>query len=332
MSKIAYVDKRFGATALDIIGKSNAICEEFAAQGIELTLRGLYYRLVARDLFPDDRRFRKTDAGKYVRDPDGTKNADPNYKWLGEIINDARLAGLVDWNHLADVTRRLRVLNHWDDPQQIIDAVAAQYRTDRWANQLEHVEVWVEKDALVGVLNGPCTANDVPYFSCRGYTSQTAMWKAARRLRRIENEGQRVVIIHLGDHDPSGVDMTRDIRERLWMFGAHPEVIRLALTMEQVEQYDPPPNPAKISDSRSTEYIENYGDESWELDALDPAVLIALINDEIARHRDDDRWDLDTQRMDTERFILGRVSQRWDDVTGWLRDDESNDEDGDGDE
>jgi hypothetical protein len=319
MPRIAYVAKSFGAQSELMIARADAICAEFARQGIDLTLRGLYYRLVARDLFPDSRRWSKNAAGKWVRDENGTKNADPNYKWLGEIINDARLAGRIDWNYLSDVTRSLRDLAHWDDPQQIVDAVANQYRTARWADQPEHVEVWIEKDALVGVISGPCTANDVPYFSCRGYTSQTAMWEAAQRLIRIERDGQKVVIIHLGDHDPSGIDMTRDIRDRLALFGSGAEVIRIALTMDQVEQYQPPPNPAKLSDSRSTEYIDLYGDESWELDALDPAVMAGLLTDEIARHRDETLWTAATERMNTDRFLLRQTSERWPDVIGFLR-------------
>ena len=339
MPMISYVPKQCGPVAEDMIRKSAAICTEFAAQGIELTLRGLYYRLVARDLFPDDRTWRKLPTGRWVRDPDGTKNADPNYKWLGDLINDARLAGRIDWNHLADVTRSLRDLAHWDSPQQIMDAVAAQFRTDRWADQPEHVEVWIEKDALVGVIQGVCTRHDVPYFSCRGYTSQTAMWNAAQRLRRIERRGgprgrgQQVTIIHLGDHDPSGIDMTRDIQDRLTMFGVSADVRRIALNMDQVEQYQPPPNPAKLSDSRSTDYIERFGDESWELDALDPGDLTALIEAEIIEHRDPGLWAAATVAMDTDRFLLGRVSERWEDVTAWLRNDESPDgEDDEGDE
>jgi hypothetical protein len=320
MPLIEYVPKRFNATGELMVTRAAAICEEFAGQGIELTLRGLYYRIVARDLFPDDRTWAKNDAGKWVRDPDGTKNADPNYDWLGGLINDARLAGRIDWNHLADVTRSLRDQPHWDSPQQIMDTVASQYQTDRWADQPKHVECWVEKDALLGVLQGVCTRNDVPYFSCRGYTSQTAMWQAARRLQEIARH-QELVIIHLGDHDPSGVDMTRDIEARLNLFGCYPDVRRIALNMDQVRQYDPPPNPAKVTDSRSGAYIEEYGDESWELDALDPSVLTALIEEEILSHRDDGLWGGATDDMRTQRFLLRQASERWPDVITYLRGD-----------
>jgi hypothetical protein len=315
MPRIAYISKNFSEQSLLMIERSNAICAEFAAAGINLTLRGLYYRLVARDLFPDSRRWLKNAAGNWVRADNGTKNADPNYKWLGDIINDARLAGMLDWNYLEDITRSHRSLAHWNDPEHIITAVASQYRIDRWAQQLNHVEVWIEKDALLGVIQGVCDTNDVGYFSCRGYTSQTAMWEAAQRLRRIEQEtGQQLVIIHLGDHDPSGIDMTRDIRDRLNMFGSYPEIRRIALNMDQVEQYEPPPNPAKLTDSRVGPYIEQFGDESWELDALDPVVLTAMVQAEIESLRDEDQWDDDTAAQELQRSQLVAVRDRWSEV------------------
>lgn len=315
MPREAYIDKNFGDQSLLMIDVANSICAEFQAQGINLTLRGLYYRIVARDLFPDSRRWAKSAAGKWVRSDSGTKNADPNYKWLGDIVNDARLAGRMDWTYLEDVTRSLRSLAHWNGPEQILGAVARQYRIDRWANQDTHVEVWIEKDALLGVIQGVCDANDVPYFSCRGYTSQTAMWEAAKRLIRVETENrQHLVLIHLGDHDPSGIDMTRDIEGRLNVFGCYPEVRRIALNMDQVTRYGPPPNPAKLTDSRAGSYISEFGDESWELDALDPAVMIALIQDEIEDCRDDATWQADTETQDYERNLLTAVHQRWPEV------------------
>src|SRR5262249_33779053 len=160
----------------------------------------------------------------------------------------------IDWNYIVDRTRNLRDLPAWDDPMDVIDAVAQQYRTKRWANQPYYVEVWVEKDALVGIVGRTAERWQVPYFACRGYTSQSELWGAAQRLIRKEQAGKRTVIIHLGDHDPSGVDMTRDTRERLELFGSEALVRRIALNMDRVEQYDPPPNPAKFTDSR----VEGY--------------------------------------------------------------------------
>lgn len=297
MPKICYVPKEFTAAHRDIIEQANAICADYARQGFDLTLRQLYYQFVARALIP---------------------NTQQSYKRLGSIINEARLAGLIDWNYIVDRTRNLRGLGHWGSPDEIIRNAAGGYRTERWANQPNRVEVWIEKDALVGVITGICQQYDVDYFSCRGYTSQSEVWGAARRLRRYEDAGQKTVIIHLGDHDPSGVDMSRDIADRLALFGSTAEVIRIALTMEQVAQYNPPPNPAKLTDSRANGYISLYGDDSWELDALDPATLAQLIGDHISEWRDEAQWENDTAAMEAERELLTAVSRRWDDVAEFV--------------
>lgn len=297
MPEICYVPKDFSPGHLDIIDRANTICADYSAQGFDLTLRQLYYQFVARGLMA---------------------NKQTEYKRLGSIINDARLAGLIDWNYIVDRTRNLRTLSHWDDPAEIIHGSASQYRTERWANQPYRVEVWIEKDALVGVIAGVCQRQDVDYFSCRGYTSQSELWGAARRLSRYERADQETVIVHLGDHDPSGVDMTRDIQDRLELFKANTRVIRIALNMNQVRRYNPPPNPAKLTDSRAGGYIAEHGTSSWELDALDPATLARLIESEIAQWRDDDLWARDTAAMEEQRSLLTAVSTRWDEVAEFV--------------
>lgn len=301
MPKICYAPKNFNAGSVAIIEQANVIIADYAAQGFTLTLRQLYYQFVARGIIP---------------------NRQTEYKRLGSIINDARLAGLIDWDAIVDRTRNLQDLAHWDSPEQIIRAVASQYREDRWQDQQYRLEVWIEKDALVGVIQGVCQRNDVPYFSCRGYTSQSELWGAAMRLKAYENDGQETVVIHLGDHDPSGIDMSRDIRDRLRLFGAKTQLKRIALNMDQVEQYDPPPNPAKLTDSRAEGYIEEYGDDSWELDALDPATLDALVQREIERWLDTRSWRESTAAQERQRELLTGVHERWDEVAALVRDEE----------
>ena len=297
MPRIAYIDKSFTRKSLEIIEQANRICADYQRQGYDLTLRQLYYQFVARALIP---------------------NKDTEYKRLGNIINDARLAGLLDWHYIVDRTRNLRDLAHWDDPAEILTGAANGYATDRWANQPNRIEVWIEKDALIGVISGACNALDVPYFSCRGYTSQSELWGAARRLIRHRNHGQDPIVIHLGDHDPSGIDMTRDIEDRLALFGAKATVRRIALNMDQVRHYQPPPNPAKLTDARAEGYIARHGDQSWELDALDPATLDALIQDTIREYRDDTQWQRDTDAMHTDRDRLTEIARRFDQVTAYL--------------
>jgi hypothetical protein len=159
-----------------------------------------------------------------------------------------------------------------------------------------------------------CHELDVPYFSCRGYTSQSEMYSAGQRMVSYQTRGQRPVILHFGDHDPSGIDMSRDIRERLAMFGVDLQFHRMALNMNQVEEYGPPPNPAKVTDSRAVEYIALHGDESWELDALEPDVLAGLVRDQLDALRDPDRWDEAVAEEDAQRDRLARLSSGWEGI------------------
>jgi hypothetical protein len=202
------------------------------------------------------------------------------------------LAGEISWEAIVDRTRNLQGNSHWEGPADIVEACARQFQIDKWADQEHRVEVWIEKDALVGVIERVCRQLDVSYFSCRGYTSQSEMWAAGQRLQRYaEAHGQTPVIIHLGDHDPSGIDMSRDIADRLELFMGGMEVNRIALNKDQVKKYNPPPNPAKITDSRAAHYIKMHGNESWELDALDPKVLSTLIENTVLSYRDDESWE-----------------------------------------
>ena len=291
MPKICYRPKKFNDDRKDKIAKANAIIAEYRAQGFELTLRQLYYQFGSRDFIANNQR---------------------EYKNLGNIINDARLGGLVDWESIIDRTRNLQALPNWEDPSEIIKACANQYRIDKWAEQQYRVECWIEKDALVGVIEGVCNDLDIDYFSCRGYTSQSEMWSAAMRLKRYQDNAQVPLILHLGDHDPSGKDMTRDIESRLSEFSYSEIVVkRLALNMDQIEQYTPPPNPAKITDSRAEKYIEEFGTESWELDALEPTVIAQLIRDAVLEVRDEGQWDDAVAEEEKQKEQLTKVSAKW---------------------
>lgn len=296
MSKRKYKDIRFHGKSLETIERVNAIVAEYEAQGYELTLRQVYYQLVARGFIPNNER---------------------SYKNLGSLINDGRLAGLIDWYAIVDRTRNLRRNSHWDCPEDVIDSARYSYMLDRWENQPNYVEVWVEKDALIGIVSQICRELDVPHFSCRGYTSQSEMWSAAQRFIR-QNHRESRTIIHLGDHDPSGIDMTRDIQERMDMFGADVFVKRVALTMEQIETYNPPPNPTKLSDARANGYIEEYGHECWELDALEPKVITSLIRDEVTALQDPDLLYEIEYKEKTDKTNIKLISQHYDEVVDFL--------------
>lgn len=299
MPRITYIEKRFRDSSLEIIQHADEICTDYANRGFDLTLRQLYYQFVARDLLA---------------------NSQKNYDRLGAIVSDARLAGMLDWDHLEDRTRNLYGLPTWTGPDALLRENVYRFRTDLWENQPYHLEVWVEKQALESVIARAANTRQVDYFSCRGYVSQSEMWSAARRLSRYARLGKKNVIIHLGDHDPSGIDMTRDIEDRMAMFGAAVDVNRIALNMSQVREYDPPPNPAKLTDSRVDGYMERFGQSSWELDALDPEVLNELIVDTIDAYRLPGRWTQDEDEMSIRRAELEAVSDNWGEVAGFLRD------------
>lgn len=289
MPLIKYKTIRFSSSSKALILKVNEIITDYRGQGFDLTLRQLYYQLVTKNLIA---------------------NSQKEYKRIGAIINDARLAGLIDWNAIVDRTRNLKRNSHWDSPAEIVDACASNYHNDLWENQDYRPEVWIEKDALVGVIEGICSELDVPFFSCRGYTSQSEMWGASQRLISHINKGQEPIIVHLGDHDPSGKDMTRDIFDRMELFCHQSiEVKRIALNMDQIKKYHPPPNPAKISDSRATGYIKEFGHDSWELDALEPKVISSLISKIVKKYRDEEKWDQALESQSEGKEKLKEISR-----------------------
>lgn len=258
-----------------LLAKANTILEDYTNQGYVLTLRQLYYQLVAKGLIP---------------------NTVPSYKRIGNIINRGRLAGYIDWAYIEDRVRHPQANAHWENPKQIIDSAAYSYYIDRWVGQENYIEVWSEKDSMSGIFAPICRKYDVVYMANRGYTSQTAMYNSYYRLLRKAEARQNVTLLYFGDHDPSGIDMVYDIRARLGLFTTRSQgksldiVNRLALNMNQVEEYNPPENPAKPTDTRYQMYIEKFGRSSWELDALEPKVLADLLESTILKYIDMDKF------------------------------------------
>lgn len=287
--KICYREINFRPSSLQLIEQVNAIILEYQEMGYSLTLRQVYYQLVARDVIPNNER---------------------SYKNLGSLISDGRMSGLIDWEAIEDRTRNLKKNSHWSSPGSIIYSAARSFAYDKWEDQDNYVEVWVEKDALVGIVGQVCDELDIPYFSCRGYVSQSEMWAAAQRLEDMAGN-KNIHILHLGDHDPSGKDMSRDICDRLELFGVSVEFDRIALNYDQIEEYGPPPNPTKLSDSRATGYIAEYGYECWELDALRPDVIDALIRDKVTDLCDLDLLQAARDREEKSRETLNTVARNW---------------------
>ncbi len=310
--KIQYTDHSFRNDTLALIEIANTIIEDYQARGYELTLRQLYYQLVARDLIPNNEKM---------------------YKKLGGNISKARDAGLVDWEAIVDRTRSRKGLPTWLNPGEIIKSAARDFRIDKWDNQDYKIFVWVEKEALAGVIARACDNEDVQvdYISCKGYMSASTIWREAQSMRYWSDMDKTPIIIHLGDHDPSGIDMTRDNIKRLELYSGlkmkkdlllhNPgykviefELSRIALNYNQIEQYQPPPNPAKLTDTRAADYVDRFGYESWELDALDPDVLVDMIQEEINGYKDLDKWNEMVKLENEYKERLEYVADNWESI------------------
>lgn len=291
---------RFKPATLSRIGHANEIIGEYQALGFTLTLRQLFYQFVSRPAL-------------------GLANTFDNYKKLGRAVTDARRAGLIDWDALEDRTRNVRSLPKWDEPPEIIGACANQYREDIWSLQPYRPEVWIEKDALTGVIEGVSEEFRVPWFSCRGNVSDSEMYAAGKRFAAVIAQGQVPLVLQLVDHDPTGLDMSRDVRERLAMFAREEiEVRRLALNLDQTNGL--PPNFAKESDSRFEDYVQRFGTtDCWELDALAPNVISGLVRAELESLIDRDAWASAIAAEDDNRAVLAAAASNWPLVKSALR-------------
>ena len=248
----------------------NRILSEYQAAGYDLTIRQLYYQLVARG---------------YI------ENTQKSYKRIADLVNNARLAGLIDWSVITDRARETITPTTWEGPAAIIKAAANQFRLDPWQDQDNYLEVMVEKQALEGVLIPVCNQWGVRFTANKGYCSSSTLYETGKRIAALQPD-KTCYILYLGDHDPSGLDMTRDIKERLTMFSNNPVIVeRLALNYDQILALNPPENPAKETDARYGDYLKNYGAASWELDAIEPQALADMVNTAIQNKINDfDAW------------------------------------------
>lgn len=270
MTLRAYRQDNLRASTLATIECINEVLADAERDGVAMSLRQVYYKFVKNAWIPND---------------------DREYKKLGDALDAGRMNGLVSWTSIVDMNRSLYGTNTQEAPEQLLEGLDRKFHLDLWADQQWRPEVWVEKLGMLNVIAGICSRERVDYYACKGYNSQTMSWQAGRRLARYVQKGQRPIIFYAGDFDPSGLDMVRDVRERLELFvGVPVTVVHIALTMPQIEELKPPPNPAKLSDSRAGAYIAEHGRSSWEVDALEPTYLRDLIRTNVERLRDEDAW------------------------------------------
>jgi len=292
---------------------------------IKLSNRQLYYRLVGKDLIP---------------------NFIEIYKRVCKFLTDCRYGGYIDWDAIEDRGRVPKRKSQWNTVQDLIDSAVNSYRLPRWKDQEYYVELYCEKEAMDSVLR-PITDKYHIYFGYnKGYCSASTIYDIAKRVKTQIEKGKKVKVLYLGDHDPSGLDMIRDVEQRIkefliiWLddyfwktecenkesdwyktyehghdgwrnyfeqdyINEKFEVIHVALTTDQIKQYNPPPNPAKFTDPRANDYVSMHGKISWELDSIEPEILMQLTEDAILKYLDIDKYNkwLKKENKDIKKLV-----------------------------
>lgn len=315
-----------------LVQRSRTIAEEYRRHGLTLTVRQLYYQHVARGMLP---------SGQL------------HYKRVVAALAEARVRGEFPMNLIEDRGRDAGggdILECEDDVHRAMDRGESSLRSypeiflkyARWQGQPKHVSVWVEKEALSGVFEAPCRELGVGFFACKGYPSVSSLHQWCRHVAKAcatpggtigrDDEGrsqrqkgiaEEAVILYFGDHDPDGLEIPhsclRTIEEMREYNVARslPEIRleRVALTRDQIAEFNPPPFPAKETSARYAKYYRETGlDEAWELDALDPAVLDGLIRERVEAEFDEDIHARNEERIAKKRVLMrGRMC-----ASGWV--------------
>ena len=273
----------------ELIKRILQIVKDYQEQNIIQTLRGYYYDLVG--FIP---------------------NAVEVYKKIGKLISDLRYSGHIDWSAMEDRARKKDMASEWDNVSELIESAVCSYRLPRWQNQDKYVELFTEKDTMYSRLAPLTQKYHIPLCINRGYASSSVIYDLSKRLIEKLEDGKEVILLYVGDHDPSGLDMIKDIEKRLTEFlengREHIEpnfkIIHVALTKEQINKYKLPPNPAKVSDPRAKWYIEEHGAISWEVDAMKPQIMRKIVEEEILKHIDINKYNTWIEREDKEKTLL----------------------------
>jgi hypothetical protein len=212
-------------------------------------------------------------------------------KTVGRLLNEMRMDGDLPFEWIVDNTRWIRKTYRYSSLEQALDRTAELYERLLWDNQDVHVQIWLEKDALSGVIYQITDRWDVPLMVTKGYSSLSFLYNAAQM---IEGQGKPTIIYYFGDHDPSGVHIPVHVEERLREFVPDAEITfeRVAVNPDQISQWGLQTRPTKASDPRS----KSFHGESVELDAIRPSALRNLVRDCIIRH-------IDKQKLNDVRMV-----------------------------
>lgn len=271
-----------------VVGLVNEILSQYK---MPLTLRQVFYRLVAKFNYP---------------------NTISAYGQLSKQLVIARERKHIDETRIEDRSREfLGGDQGFDNHKEFLEYQINEfmfspkyYYRNMWTDQPEFVVVWIEKDALSRVMSTVADQLNVTTCPSRGYASYTYIKEALAMLP----EDKHVTILHFADHDPSGLDMTRDLETRISEYSDLPITVeRIALNYDQVQRYELPPNPTKTADPRAESYIAEYRNQCWELDAIEPNELQKLVSKSISQHIDPEIWNKTLKEQEQERHELEKT-------------------------
>ncbi len=277
------------------INTAIAYIEELNSKGIKPTLRHVYYRMAFKEQLISQTRH--------------------GYSYLDAKLVDARKSGLLPVDSLSDRSRYVEFSSpegkSEDIIQQFLDELPAKVGFNPWDESDTYVEVWLEKDALVDLI-GPVTRKYmVPLAPQRGYSGLSYVYEGVQRIKEMEDQGKKTVILSLGDHDPSGDDIYEKLKEAMREFGLHTTVVRLALTDEQIAEYNLPAAPAKESDPRYHRYLEkHHSSKVYELDAMDPQILREIMEEGIKKYVDPNIWERVKGKSSKERERAKAIAKK----------------------
>lgn len=276
--------KRHRRSAAEVQAVRQALYDTLAADH-PMTVRQVFYRLVSTGVID--------------------KTESEYNSTVGRLLTDMRVGGQIPFGWVADNTRWMRKPRTFDSLEDALHATAATYRRSLWTHADAYVEVWLEKDALAGVLLEETAPYDVPLMVTRGYASLSYLHEAAETIQAV---GKPTFIYYCGDHDPSGLDIPRQVERRLREFAPDAEINfqRVAVTPEQIEAFALPTRPTKGTDTRA----RNFVGESVEVDAIPPHDLRAIVRACIERHVDSEALRILQVAESSERSLLRDLAAR----------------------
>ena len=270
--------------SLDLIEAMYASAK--AAQPI--TGRGIGYKLFTKGLIPSMARL--------------------EMQRVYRLLKEAREQGRIPWGWIVDETRALERTSTWDDPAEYARCVAQSYRRDFWNQQLVRCEVWSEKGTVRGVLEPILDEYAVGFRVLHGFSGATTIHDVAQY-----DDGRPLIVLYAGDYDPSGLYMSEhDLPDRLAKYGGnHVTLKRIALKREHTDGLPPFPASDKTDDPRHKWFVRNFGSHCWELDALDPNDLRALVEEAIRAEIEPIAWERCELINRAEQESLKTIIAKW---------------------